>query len=258
MNEPSRTENTAVNLRELENLIGYHFKNKALLKEAITASSYSKEHPDSPDYQRLELLGDRVISLILTENLMVEESLDEGKMTFLKAELENNQRLAEYGEEIGLRNYIKAREEIEEISSKVVADVFEAICGAIYIDSGGSQGMREVEQLLQRFNIFEQLKERISTMEDFLPVRNRFENKFRNIYHNNPDIKFAYQSQGAAHQKQWRIEACAIKDVQTGDYVELHGVKSNQWFTSKKEAETDVIEKAYRYMEKNGWRLKRS
>jgi ribonuclease-3 len=258
MNEPSRTENTAVNLRELEDLIGYHFKNKAFLKEAITASSYSKEHPDSTDYQRLELLGDRVISLILTENLMAEESLDEGKMTFLKAELENNQRLAEYGEELGLRNYIRALEEREEISSKVIADVFEAICGAIYLDSEDLQGMRVVEQLLQRFNIFEQLKERISTMEDFLPVRNRFENKFRDIYHDNPDIKFAYQSQGAAHQKQWRIDACAIKDVQTGEYVDLHGVKSDQWFTSKKEAETDVIEKAYRYMEKNGWRLKRS
>jgi ribonuclease-3 len=258
MNEPSRTENTPVDLRELEDLIGYHFKNKAFLKEAITASSYSKEHPDSPDYQRLELLGDRVISLILTENLMAEESLDEGRMTFLKAELENNQRLAEYGEEIELRNYIRALEEREEISSKVIADVFEAICGAIYLDSGGMEGLKEVEQFLWNFSIFEQLKEKLSTVEDFLPVRNRFENKFRDIYHDNPDIKFAYQSQGAAHQKQWRIDACAIKDVQTGDHIELPGVQSDTWFTSKKEAETDVIEQAYRYMEKRGWRLKRS
>jgi dsRNA-specific ribonuclease len=258
MNEPSRTENTPVDLRGLENLVGYHFKNKALLKEAITASSYSKEHSDSTDYQRLELLGDRVISLILTENLMAEESLDEGRMTFLKAELENNQQLAEYGEKLGLRDYIRAREEREEISSKVIADVFEAICGAIYFDSGDSQGMREVEQLLQRFNIFEQLKEKLSTAEDFLPVRNRFENKFREINRRNPEIRFTYQSQGAAHQKQWRIDACAIKDGQTGEYVDLGGVKSDQWFTSKKEAETDVIEKAYRYMGKNGWRLKRS
>ncbi|MHC1623873.1 MAG: ribonuclease III domain-containing protein, partial [Candidatus Methanospirareceae archaeon] len=125
MTEPSgtQTENKGGKLRELENLIGYKFKNIALLEEAITTSSYSKEHPGSANYQRLELLGDRVISLILTENLIAEESLDEGRMTVLKSELENNQRLAEYGERIGLRNYIRASEQRENISSKVIADV---------------------------------------------------------------------------------------------------------------------------------------
>jgi len=78
---------------ELEKLIGHQFKNIALLEEAITTSSYSIEHPDSSNYQSLEFLGDRVISLILAEELLdVSESLDEGKMTFLKSELENRNR----------------------------------------------------------------------------------------------------------------------------------------------------------------------
>ncbi|MBN1761634.1 MAG: ribonuclease III family protein [Methanomicrobia archaeon] len=257
MTEPpgAGNEDITAKLSELEIRIGHHFKDKALLAEAITASSYSKERPETASYQRLELLGDRVISLILTENLVVEGSLDEGKMTFLKAELENNQRLAEYGEEIGLRNYIRAREDREGISTKVVADVFEAICGAIYLDSGGVEGMQEVTQFLQRFTIFEQLKAKLSTKEDFLPLRNQFENKFREINRGNPDIRFTYESQGAAHQKQWRIEACAIRDPQTGRFVELQGVNSDRWFGSKKEAETDIIEKAYRYMEERAWRL---
>jgi ribonuclease-3 len=249
------TEDITAKLSELEMRIGHHFKTKTLLEEAITASSYSKEHPEAASYQRLELLGDRVISLILTENLVVDGSLDEGKMTFLKAELENNQRLAEYGEEIGLRNYIRAREERDGISPKVVADVFEAICGAIYLDSGGAQGMKAVEKFLRNFDIFEQLKAKITTAEDFLPIRNQFENKFRAINRGNPDIRFTYKSEGAAHQKQWRIDACAIRDPQTGRYVELEGVNSDRWFGSKKEAETDIIDTAYRYMEERGWAL---
>lgn len=258
MTEPSETgtEAIAAKLLDLETRIGHHFKTKALLEEAITTSSYSKEHPEATSYQRLELLGDRVISLILTENLVVDGSLDEGTMTFLKAELENNQRLAEYGEEIGLRKYIRAREERKEISQKVVADVFEAICGAIYLDSGGVEGMQEVTQFLQRFTLFEQLKAKMAMTEDFLPLRNQFENKFREMNRCNPEIKFTYKSQGAAHQKQWRIKACAVRDPQTGRYAELQGVNSDGWFGSKKEAETDIIEAAYRYMEERGWKVK--
>ncbi len=258
MNEPTETGNEDITekLSELEQLIDYHFKNQKLLEVAITTSSYSKEHPSTRDYQSLEFLGDRVISLILAEELLGEGSLDEGRMTLLKSELENNQRLAEYGERIGLRDYIRASEERETISPKVIADVFEAICGAIYWDGRGSQGMAEVKKFLQKFLIFEQLQEKMSAVEDFLPIRNQFENKFREINRGNPEIKFSYESQGAAHQKQWRIETCAIKDPQTGECVELRGVRSERWFGSKKDAETDFFEVAYRYMEERGWRLK--
>jgi dsRNA-specific ribonuclease len=256
MERISGTDDLKDDLSELEKLIGHQFKNKALLEEAITAGSYATDHPGSPNYQRLEFLGDRVISLILTEELLASESLDEGKMTILRSELENNQRMAEYGEEIGLRGYIRAGEKRENISSKVIADVFEAICGAIYLDSEESVRMNEVAEFLQKFNIFERIKEKMSTAEDFVPIRNQFENTFRERYRCNPEIEFMYRSSGEEHQKRWKIERCTIKDPQTGDYVELEGVKSDKWFTNKKDAETDVIEQAYRYMEESGWRFK--
>lgn len=257
MEQISKIDNTKEAISKLEKLIGYQFKNIALLEEAITTSSYSNEHPGSSNYQRLEFLGDRVISLILTEKLLASESLDEGKMTYLKSKLENNPILSEYGERMGLRDHIRASEKREKISSKVIADVFEAVCGAIYCDSGGSQGMKEVEKFLQRFHILEGLKGKMSTVEDFLPIRNRFENKFREINRCNPEIRFTYGSRGEEHQKQWKIETCSIKDAQTGVYVELQGVKSDRWFNTKKDAETDAFEQAYSYMEKKGWELKK-
>ncbi|MGB2841891.1 MAG: ribonuclease III domain-containing protein [Halobacteriota archaeon] len=243
-------------LTELEDLVRHQFKKIALLEEAITTGSYATEHPGSSDYQKLEFLGDRVISLILAENLLVSKSLDEGKMTFLKSELENNERLADYGEKIGLRNYIRASEKRENIVPKVIADVFEAICGAIYLDSEESIRIKEVKKFLLKFDIFERIKEEMSSGGEFLPIRNQFENKFREINRCNPEIDFEYSSTGEGHQTRWRIEKCSIKDAQTGECVELKGVKSDTWFDSKKDAETDAITQAYGYMEKKGWELK--
>ncbi|MBA7517132.1 Ribonuclease 3 [subsurface metagenome] len=249
-------KNIKVELTELEDLVRHQFKNIALLEEAITTGSYATEHPGSSDYQKLEFLGDRVISLILAENLLVSKSLDEGKMTFLKSELENNERLADYGEEICLKNYIRAGEKKETISRKVIADVFEAICGALYLDSEESIRIKEVKKFLLKFDIFERIKEEMSSRGEFLPIRNKFENKFREINRCNPEIDFEYSSTGEGHQTRWKIEKCSIKDIQTGEYVELKGVKSDTGFNNKKDAETDAITQAYEYMEKRGWKLK--
>lgn len=249
-------ERTLGELAELEQRIGYHFRNSALLEEAITTSSYAKEHPGTAQYDVLEFLGDRVISLIVAERLCASGSLTEGKMTFLKAELEQNKQLAQFSEELGLRRYIRAAEQREAISMKVLADVFEAICGAIYRDSSSSVGMAEVEKFLERFHILERVEAGIAHNDDVLPVRNRFENAFRERYRCNPSIHFTYESQGAAHQKAWRITACAINNPQTGEYADLAGVKSDRWFGTKKEAETDALERAYRWMAEREWRCK--
>ncbi len=246
------TEIIKEKLAELEDRIGHRFKNIALLEEAITTSSYAAS---SLSYQRLEFLGDRVVSLILAEKLIMSESLDEGKMTFLKSELEKNKQLADFGEKIGLRNYIRAGEQREQISKKVIADVFEAICGAIYQDTEETVRLNEVERFLQKFNISERIKEEMLTAGDFLPIRNQFENKFREINRCNPDIEFLYSSEGEAHQKRWRIDKCSIKDNQTGEYVTLKDVKNDKWFDSKKDAQMDAITQAYRYMEEKEWKL---
>lgn len=256
------TGNIKRELMELEASIGYQFKNIALLEEAITTSSYAAEHPGSSDYQRLEFLGDRVLSLILAEELFIlskSASLDEGKMTFLKAELENNLRLAEYGENMGLRNYIRASEKRENISPNVIADVFEAICGAIYRDTEESIRIKEVKKFLLTFDILERIKKEMSSGMGFLPIRNQFENKFREIHRCNPEIDFVYTSSGEGHPTRWKIEKCSIKDIhsQTGEYVELKGIKNGgKWFSSKQDAETDAFVQAYRYMEQKGWDIR--
>ncbi len=249
------TEQPSTTLAELQHRIGYRFTKQTLLVTALTTSSYTQEHPEVSNYQELEFLGDRVISLIIAEYLFDRESLDVGKMTFLKAEIERNEQLAAFGEQLGVRAFLRASEPRAEISSKVVADVFEALCGAIYWDSREAAGMREVKRFLRKFDLFALLQERLMTEEAFLPARNQFENRFREIYRRNPEIRFTYASQGEAHQMEWRIERCAIEDPVTGDFVDLEGVRSEHWFKSKRDAETEVLVQAYEYMAKRAWQL---
>ena len=95
--------------------------------------------------------------------------------------------------------------------------------------------------------------------KDFLPIRNQFENKFREIHRCNPEIDFVYTSSGEGHQTRWKIEKCSIKDShsQTGEYVELKGIKKGgKWFSSKQDAETDAFVQAYRYMVQKGWDIR--
>ena len=249
------SEHPSAGLEELQRRIGYWFTDQTLLVTALTTSSYTQEHPEITNYQELEFLGDRVISLIIAEHLFAQRSLDEGKMTFLKAEIERNEQLAVFGEQLGLTAFIRATEPRVEISTKVVADIFEAICGAIYWDSGEAEGLSEVKRFLKRFDLFTKLQERLAVEETFLPVRNQFENRFREIYRRNPEIRFTYESQGEAHQMEWRIEQCSIRDPATNEFVDLEGVRSKQWFKSKKDAETDVLMQAHEYMTKRDWRL---
>lgn len=245
-------------ISELQDKIGYRFRNAELLEEATTTRSYSdSESSIFHNYQRLEFLGDRVISLILADELFELGALDEGKMTLLKSALENNKKLAECGEKIGLRSYIRATE--RRVSKKVVADVFEAICGAIYLDTKTDSGdsgkaIWEVKSFLLRSGILWWM-DRLLEARDILPIRNRFENKFREINRQNPQIEFEYTSSGEDHEKRWKVERCLIKDARKERYIELEGVKRSRWFNSKKDAETDAIKRAYNYMKKRGWKL---
>lgn len=229
----------------LQDRLKYHFKNKELLQEARTTSSFSEEHSNCSDYQRLEFLGDRVISLILAEKLVRSGKLDEGIMTNLKSKLESNRSVAEMGEKIGIRDFIRSSEKTENLSKKIIADVFEAICGAIYLDSGRS--LKHVELLLDQ-NDLSGMIENILKDEKLLPPRNEFENKFRERYRKSPMIDFEYIDEGHDHEKLWKIEKMIV------DGHELRGIKSRSRMT-KKEAEADIFIHAMRYMEEIGWEL---
>ena len=128
----------------LEKSIGYTFKDKELIKVALTHSSYSNEirakKINISCNERLEFLGDSVLSIIVSEHLFIENKyLPEGELTKLRAELVCEKALSKYAFEIGLGEYMYLGNGEEKNNGRnrrsIVADAFEAVLAAIYLDS---------------------------------------------------------------------------------------------------------------------------
>ncbi len=127
----------------LERAIGYTFKDKRILKEALTHSSYAHElkskRVETRCNERLEFLGDSVLSIVTSEYLFSRYSeLPEGDLTHMRAALVQSQALAKYARGIGLGQYLYVGngEERNRDQQSILEDAFEALLAAIYLDSG--------------------------------------------------------------------------------------------------------------------------
>ncbi|MDE6276009.1 MAG: ribonuclease III [Clostridia bacterium] len=127
-------------MENIENLIGYTFVDKELLQRALTHPSYSHIH-GVESYQRLEFLGDSIVDFIIADELCkVYPNLDEGKLTKMRGAIVSATPLASVVKEKGYDEYLKMG--FGELSDNIRSDLFEAICGAIYLD-GGIEKARE-------------------------------------------------------------------------------------------------------------------
>ena len=130
-------------MTELENKIGYTFKNSALLKEALTHSSYANEHKSRhiKYNERLEFLGDAVLSIVVSDYIFKHcPELPEGELTKLRASLVCEKTLFEFAKKIELGNYLVLskgeRNNGGAERPSILSDAFEALIAAIYIDGG--------------------------------------------------------------------------------------------------------------------------
>ncbi len=126
----------------LERAIGYTFKDKRILKEALTHSSYAHELKskkiEAQCNERLEFLGDSVLSIVTSEYLFSKYSeLPEGDLTHMRAALVQSQTLAKYARGIGLGQflYVGNGEERNRDQQSILEDAFEALLAAMYLDA---------------------------------------------------------------------------------------------------------------------------
>lgn len=116
----------------------YHInlKDKNLLLTSLTHTSYANEH-NVTSYERLEFLGDSVLQLIVSEYLYENYDLKEGAMSKMRASFVCESALANYAKEIGYIPYIRVGHgQLHDINNTIVADIFEAILGCIYLECG--------------------------------------------------------------------------------------------------------------------------
>ncbi|MGM9643819.1 MAG: ribonuclease III [Eubacteriales bacterium] len=146
-------------IKLLEDRIGYRFKNHELLERALTHSSYSNESGLKNHHmlcnERLEFLGDSVLSII-TSNYLYKNFSDcpEGELTRMRAEVVCERALSGYSEAIGLGEFLLLGIGEEKNNGRhrksIVADAFEALLAAIYLDAG-DDGMETAQEFLLPF-----------------------------------------------------------------------------------------------------------
>lgn len=143
-------------ISELQETIGYRFRNLRLLETALTHSSYSNELRSKKIAvecnERLEFLGDSVLSIIVSEYLFLEQSeLPEGELTKMRAELVCGRSLSSFAKRIELGTYMLLGNGEEKNggrnNDKILENAFEALLAAIYLDAG-EEGKRAVSAFL--------------------------------------------------------------------------------------------------------------
>jgi len=144
----------------LSDVIGYRFVNKALLIQALKHRSYlpfsNERRVDSNE--RLELLGDAVLGLVVTEHLFrLYPKKEEGDLTALKSLMVSRKILASSARQIGLGDFVLLSQAEERSGGRnrpsILADVFEALTGAIYLDGGLASARSFVQKhLLSRMD----------------------------------------------------------------------------------------------------------
>ena len=118
----------------LERVLGHTFQDKALLETALTHTSFTKHN------ERLEFLGDSVLSIVVAEYLFTHSSLPEGDLTRMRASLVCEAALFTFAQKIGLGRWLRLGHGEEmgggRTRPSVVSDAFEAVIAALYLDGG--------------------------------------------------------------------------------------------------------------------------
>lgn len=157
------------NLADLQSSIGYTFTDEKLLVEALTHRSYLNEAQDKSlkDNERLEFFGDAVLDFFLSQLLLERFPRSrEGELTRTRASVVDEEALATMAQRIGLGKHLRLGRGEERSGGRgkksILADAYEALLAAIYLDGGVSQLQRLVESHLECL-----LDQRASASRDF-------------------------------------------------------------------------------------------
>lgn len=141
-------------LMKLEEKIGYEFKNKRLLIQALTHSSFSNEQKINKfkNYERLEFLGDAVLELLSSRFFFETYSdMSEGQMTRMRSSMVCEPALAFCARDLSLGDFVLLGKGEEATGGRmrdsIISDVMEALIGAIYLDGG----IDEANKFVQKF-----------------------------------------------------------------------------------------------------------
>jgi len=139
-------------VKEFEDIVGYKFKDKSLIKTAMTHSSYANENKSARSYERLEFLGDAILGFVTADFLYRNRKNAEGDLTKMRAALVCEPNLALVAEKLGLGRFLLLGKGEELTNGRkrpsILADTVEATIGAIFIDGGIDEAKRFIDRFI--------------------------------------------------------------------------------------------------------------
>ena len=188
-------------ISKLEKSLDYTFKNRVLLREALTHKSFSHEHPQQEPLcnERLEFLGDSVLGFVIVEYLFLSKSqFSESVMSKAKSYLVQESILTDIARSLSLGRYLRFGKGEEATGGRkkgsILADAVEAVLGAVYLD-GGYRNVRRI--------ILKLFKERIDTVissGDFHDFKSELQERSQLISGSIPEYRLVKQ-EGKEHDK---------------------------------------------------------
>lgn len=144
--------------KTLKNLLGFWPGNIALYRKAFTHSSAANQSRDKEtpkeSYERLEFLGDAVLSSVIADYLFKKFPYqDEGFLTKMRSRIVSRQQLGKLAVKFGVDKFIEAESGLAGRSNSINGDVFEAIIGAIYLDKGYPFTAKFINETVLRYHI---------------------------------------------------------------------------------------------------------
>jgi len=140
--------------KDLCEILGVEFKNKDLIRTALTHSSYANEHGGEFN-ERLEFIGDAVLDLCISKHLFENRSLDEGDMTKKRAQSVREEALVIYASHIGLADYLYLGNGEEQSGGRkrpaIIADAFESVLGAVFLEFGFDKAYEVVNKIVMPY-----------------------------------------------------------------------------------------------------------
>ena len=222
-------------MTEFEESIQYTFKNKKLLTEALSHSSYANENKKNrKSNERLEFLGDSVLSIVVSQYLFEHFShFPEGELTKIRASLVCEKSLHVFAKQINLGKYLLLGKGEENTGGRerasILADAFEALIAAIFLDGGLESARKHILRFIPKDLDFQ----KNSAFNDYKTI-------LQEVIQQNPEEKVEYiiiDQSGPDHNKAFTVNVCLNTNV--------IGVGTGR---SKKEAEQMAAKEALELM----------
>lgn len=185
-------------IAKLQSIIGYVFQNQKTLELALIHKSYSSEYGLTDCNERMEFLGDGILSALVSEYLYNKYSdKQEGDLSQLKAQIVSAKSLSRWAKEIQLNEFvlISKNEELNgaRLRESLLCDSFEAVTGAVYLDGGFEQASKFIGKFLNRNINF-----------DITDYKTKLQEKIQSQYRTLPQYKVIEES-GPDHNKKFKV-----------------------------------------------------